>query len=401
MHVQCTCLTCGTPFWVYPSRLRFAGGGKYCSRACMAASQRGKQPHNYAQVARICATCGQGFSVSPCRVRRTPALYCSHDCRFAAERGGPPIKHKCKNCGKPFSLKPSRAARRGAGQYCSIACKFAQRREWRACALCGKEFSVPRSQSKRFCSAKCQGKANSGPNNHKHNAAGRFVAASGYVWIKAPSGRWRLEHRVVLEQHLGRRLRSSEIVHHRDEDKQNNSLANFEILTRAEHGRRHGSRAYAHIGSRWDRRSESPTAGEWRALCARYEFRCLRCGAQAPTVEITRDHIVPKSRNGPTILTNLQPLCFACNRWKGRNTIDYRTSAFARSLWRRTASIFPVTAQPPCSYIGQGVEYARLAAGMPRGSDRRPAVGSGAAGAPNASAGRDVAAAGTTPAPRR
>jgi hypothetical protein len=50
----------------------------------------------------------------------------------------------------------------------------------------------------------------------------------------------RHEHRVVAEQKLGRKLITGEIVHHIDGDKLNNDPSNLEVLTAAEHMRRHG-----------------------------------------------------------------------------------------------------------------------------------------------------------------
>lgn len=47
------------------------------------------------------------------------------------------------------------------------------------------------------------------------------------------------EHRYIMEQFLGRKLKSNEIVHHIDGNKRNNNLSNLEILTRSEHARLH------------------------------------------------------------------------------------------------------------------------------------------------------------------
>jgi hypothetical protein len=38
-----------------------------------------------------------------------------------------------------------------------------------------------------------------------------------------------------MEEHLGRKLNSNEIVHHIDGNKANNDISNLQIVTRAEH----------------------------------------------------------------------------------------------------------------------------------------------------------------------
>lgn len=66
------------------------------------------------------------------------------------------------------------------------------------------------------------------------------------------------------------------------------------------------------------------SSSEWIDLCTKTGHRCLSCGAQG--ILLTVDHIIPLSKGGSNSISNLQPLCKACNSSKGVKTIDYRPS---------------------------------------------------------------------------
>ena len=70
-----------------------------------------------------------------------------------------------------------------------------------------------------------------------------YIHAGGYRVVHVGKARsssgYMLEHRLVMEQVLGRALRSDEHVHHIDGDKLNNDPSNLVLLTNAEHQRLH------------------------------------------------------------------------------------------------------------------------------------------------------------------
>lgn len=74
---------------------------------------------------------------------------------------------------------------------------------------------------------------------------GREIDRDGYVRLYAPDHPWPrrngyvLEHVAVMELHLGRRITTTETVHHKDENRQHNKLGNLELMRRGAHSRLH------------------------------------------------------------------------------------------------------------------------------------------------------------------
>ena len=60
----------------------------------------------------------------------------------------------------------------------------------------------------------------------------------GYVW-RWFDGKEIMEHRHIMEQHLKRKLLSSEDVHHRNKNRSDNRLENLEVIDHSDHGRLH------------------------------------------------------------------------------------------------------------------------------------------------------------------
>lgn len=124
----------------------------------------------------------------------------------------------CENCKQPYFKRACDSKKAWARRkYCSIPCS-------------GTTFKKGQKPPRRAETPK-------GPDNPNWRG-GRYTGNNGYVMVRV-GGKYKLEHRHVMEQHLGRTLTRREHVHHLNHDKQDNCLENLEVVDIAEHNRKH------------------------------------------------------------------------------------------------------------------------------------------------------------------
>ena len=134
---------------------------------------------------------------------------------------------KCAICGKPIYRRPYRLAK-NPRRYCSRQCWQVDNR--------GRDLShlrTPEVIEKRRQTILAH------PEKYQY-AGGRYVEpGKGYVMVRCPhefqqmarQNGYVLEHRLAMARHLGRCLKAGEVVHHLNDDLEDNRLENLRLYS--------------------------------------------------------------------------------------------------------------------------------------------------------------------------
>lgn len=186
----------------------------------------------------ICKVCGKATKYKyKSWVKECCSYKCSNTLKWNKREKEKTKKHNCLICRKEFyiPLSDHRLKQGTIIKYCSRECMGIgmRTRQLIKCKYCEKEFETTRN---KFCSHKCAIEHKKENYNHK------TYKENGYnvLFINGYNKKGNVkEHRLIMENHLKRKLKPNEVVHHINEIKTDNRLENLKVMTISEHSKYH------------------------------------------------------------------------------------------------------------------------------------------------------------------
>ena len=202
-----------------------------------------------------CEICGKALELFNYKFNRAKKHFCSAKCHHQDQKNNTiKIPYKCDCCCKDIELYQYEL-NTGTKHFCNKDCFHKQQKiDCQAkkvpncnCDYCGKAIYMIPVKLKRikhhFCNNDCYVKwlpENTKANKNPSWQGGRVKTDEGYIRIYMPehpnsSKQYVLEHRLVMEQKLGRYLTKDELVHHLNGNKSDNHEENLVVTSKIKH----------------------------------------------------------------------------------------------------------------------------------------------------------------------
>lgn len=218
-----TCPTCGKNFTKNSNRQI------YCSFECRYPLKKDKQVNKQriSRGARHCRICGTLFAPST-----DNRFYCSDKCQLRRKKNHDKI---CLLCKKEFFVPYHQRNKKSCSRECIIALLSIKNKSSektiikKICKHCKKEFKAPLERKHQvYCSKNCRS-TGIPESKRKEDTITRHSSYTNQYGTTR-------KHRAIIEEYIGRKLLSNEIVHHIDGNTENNDIKNLYIcLSISEH----------------------------------------------------------------------------------------------------------------------------------------------------------------------
>jgi hypothetical protein len=131
--------------------------------------------------------------------------------------------------------------------------KVLEWRKWQEhfCENCGTK-SLRFGKKVRYCTQTCANQTiKKFGKDHMRWNNGEAHCSSGYIMVltSRKPRKYVFQHRLVMQEYLGRELSLSEVVHHINHNRSDNRLENLQVLSRAEHIKIHKPNSFHQRGS--------------------------------------------------------------------------------------------------------------------------------------------------------